>query len=178
MSRKINIHVSVTDPVCARLLTEQLSGLRDIGCDLSAAPDIVIGQKELEEDVRIPFRLGEWVDRLRYRLSGREKYVEESAVYMMGDFGLYADRNMLVHEPTGEEIRLTDKERLLLRTLYDAPERKESREALLDRVWGYARGTETHTLETHLYRLRQKLEPFGAQDLIRADGQGNYSLDI
>lgn len=124
----------------------------------------------------MPVRLGEVMDRILYLLSGRDRFVEDTQTYDLGEFLLYADQNILLHKDKDEEIRLTDKERLLLRTLCDAPQRRESRDKLLDIVWGYTRGTETHTLETHLYRLRQKLEAYGGQDLIQADGQGNYYL--
>lgn len=58
----------------------------------------------------------------------------------------------------GETIRLTEKEVAILCALEDCAPAALSRQALLDRVWAYADGVETHTLETHIYRLRQKIE--------------------
>lgn len=58
----------------------------------------------------------------------------------------------------GESVRLTDKERDLLLALYQAPGHRVPKDDLLQLVWGYVQGLETHTLETHIYRLRQKIE--------------------
>ncbi len=71
------------------------------------------------------------------------------------------------------EIRLTDKEAALLNCLHrhDAP---VDRETLLREIWGYGDGISTHTLETHIYRLRQKLETTGITFTI-ANGEG-YKL--
>lgn len=132
---------------------------------------LVIGK-----DIPLPVKLGELKDKILYTLSGRDGLIEEPTPYRIGQFTLQAEKNILIHEPDGKIIRLTDKERLFLRTLYEAEHQKLSRKELLETVWGYAEDTETHTLETHLYRLRQKLEPFGAEDMVFADGEGAYGL--
>ncbi len=176
MNKQKNIHVVLDNQRLVDLLREQLKGQPDLRFDPDTPADLLVGEKFFRQEFKMPLRLGEVMDRFRYLLSGRDRFVEGGEAYDLGEFLLYADKNLLVHKQSSEKIRLTDKERLLLRTLCEAPSRCESREKLLDTVWGYARGTETHTLETHLYRLRQKLEPFEGQDLIQADGQGNYSL--
>lgn len=173
---KKNIHINIDDSRLAALLKEQLLHLPDVQLDLTVPPDLEINQTIFAKELELPIHLGEWSDRVRYLLSGRDKFIEDDQAYDFGEFWLYADKNMLVHKESDSQIRLTDKERLLLRTLYDTKGQRESRQNLLECVWGYMEGTETHTLETHVYRLRQKLEPFGAQDLIQADGQGNYYL--
>ena len=70
------------------------------------------------------------------------------------------------------DIILTDKERDILAALWLAPDKALPRDALLDRVWAYAQGVETHTLETHIYRLRQKIEtdPGTPRWLVNEDG--------
>jgi DNA-binding response OmpR family regulator len=82
-----------------------------------------------------------------------------------------------------DEIRLTEKERDILLCLLAAKAQGEGggaveRRALLDRVWGYAETVETHTLETHIYRLRQKIEmdPASPQYLL-TDGTGYRLAD-
>ena len=73
-------------------------------------------------------------------------------------------------------IRLTEKERDILVALLQAPGRRIERRDMLEKVWGYASGVETHTLETHVYRLRQKLESDPAKPVILlTDGDG-YAL--
>jgi DNA-binding response OmpR family regulator len=78
--------------------------------------------------------------------------------------------------PTGSKMRLTEKETAILRYLYRAGQRPVSRETLLQEVWGYNSGLTTHTLETHIYRLRQKVEKDAASPAILVTEAGGYKL--
>lgn len=85
-------------------------------------------------------------------------------------------RKIIVNQMNGGEHTLTDKEVALLLCLYHHRQEKLPRQYLLEEVWGYSEGVSTHTLETHLYRLRQKLkEATGSDTLIRTE-QGTYQL--
>ena len=75
------------------------------------------------------------------------------------------------------EIRLTEKELSILRILYEHTDRSVSRDVLLDKVWGYVDGVETHTLETHIYRLRQKIEDDPAMPRILLTTEAGYQLN-
>lgn len=75
-----------------------------------------------------------------------------------------------------ETIALTDKEADILAALWMAPDRSLSRDALLTAVWAYAPDAETHTLETHIYRLRQKMERDPAAPDLLVNRDGNYRL--
>ena len=77
--------------------------------------------------------------------------------------------------PTGRRIHLTEKETAILRYLYRAGE-TVPRETLLQEVWGYNSGVTTHTLETHIYRLRQKIEKDAAAPAILVTEAGGYKL--
>ena len=83
---------------------------------------------------------------------------------------------MLINEESDNKIRLTEKETAILKFLYRSGDKPVSRDVLLDEVWGYNSGVTTHTLETHIYRLRQKIEedPSNAQILVTE--QGGYRL--
>ena len=74
----------------------------------------------------------------------------------------------MMDNETNKKIRLTDKETAIIKFLYLAGERVVGRDVLLGEVWGYNAGVTTHTLETHVYRLRQKIErdPSHAQLLV------------
>src|SRR4030081_3740306 len=76
--------------------------------------------------------------------------------------------------PKANKVRLTEKETAILRYLYRAGQRSVSRETLLQEVWGYNSGVTTHTLETHIYRLRQKVEKDAASPSILVTEAGGY----
>src|SRR4029078_457354 len=82
----------------------------------------------------------------------------------------------LLLTPNGSKMRLTQKETAILRYLYRAGQRPVSRETLLQEVWGYNSGLTTHTLETHIYRLRQKIEKDAAAPAILVTEAGGYKL--
>lgn len=80
-------------------------------------------------------------------------------------------QDFLIVDAAGQAVRLTEKETAILIALAKANGKPVSRQALLDNVWAYAEGVETHTLETHIYRLRQKIEenPASPTHLITLD---------
>lgn len=186
-AKPVNILIQLENQTLSRLLTEQLSNIKNATSnpDLPADCFIVeLGKKPsisaaipVLEIAKGPVILGSVMDQLKYLLSGRESHIEdENDTVDVQDFTLYPARNILIHTPSMTTIHLTDKERLLLKNLYQAGPNGLAKSDLLKSVWGYAEAAETHTLETHIYRLRQKLEPFGANDLIKAI-DGNYILN-
>ena len=86
---------------------------------------------------------------------------------------------MLVDDEHNKKIRLTEKETSILKYLYRAGEKPIGRDQLLGEVWGYNAGVTTHTLETHVYRLRQKIErdPSQAEILVTEPGDTGLSRD-
>jgi two-component system phosphate regulon response regulator PhoB len=78
-----------------------------------------------------------------------------SSMFVLGPLQVDIER----HEVTvlGQEVVLTAIEFKLLVDLIERRGRVQSREALLERVWGYASGVETRTVDTHVKRLREKL---------------------
>lgn len=197
MKKRIAISSSLKEsaPALARAVSEQLALHPDheLSEDLPdlivsetitdhALPHLILGRSASLPSgsavLSLPVRLGAVMDQVRYLLSNRTRLsARSSGPLVLGEFMLHPDESQLVHQRTGQDIRLTDKERLFLVTLYEAPQHTMDRKALLDAVWGYADSVETHTLETHLYRLRQKLEVCNAQDMIMS-GEGLYRLKI
>ncbi len=184
-----NVLLHIKNPVLQRLIEEQLATVKTVTIAPSHAPDLLIVQQGhgiAPEFIAIPsleipkgaVRLGEIMDRLSYLLSGRESHIEDEHEQIdLGEFILFPAENILTHQESGDDIRLTDKERLLLRYLYEAGETGLPRKDLLKSVWGYADDAETHTLETHIYRLRQKLELYHAQNMIKVS-EGIYKIEI
>ncbi|MGV6820773.1 MAG: winged helix-turn-helix transcriptional regulator [Parvularcula sp.] len=124
------------------------------------------------ETITRPFRFGVLVTRLRQLI--REFETSDEAVVSIGPFRFYpADKSLVLD--SGEVTRLTDKEAAILRSLHRAGNRPIARQTLLEEVWGYNSGVTTHTLETHIYRLRQKLEQGDTPALLVTDA-GGYRL--
>jgi hypothetical protein len=78
----------------------------------------------------------------------------------------------------GKTTRLTEKESRILKMLAEAEGATVSRKNLLDQVWQYADGIETHTLETHIYRLRQKIEADPAKPQLLLTEEAGYRLVV
>ena len=99
----------------------------------------------------------------------------EDAVFTIGPYTFRPGAKMLVTE-RNSKIRLTEKETAILRYLYRAGKKPVAREILLQEVWGYNSGVTTHTLETHIYRLRQKIEKDPSNALLLVTEAGGYKL--
>ncbi len=112
--------------------------------------------------------------RLRAQLRQHEE--TDDAVFAIGPYAFKPSAKLLVETTTNKKIRLTDKETAILKFLYRAGSRVISRSVLLDEVWGYNAAAATHTLETHVYRLRQKIEPNPQQARILVTEAGGYRL--
>jgi DNA-binding response OmpR family regulator len=121
-----------------------------------------------------PFRIGELMARLRAQL--RQHAAAEDAEYAIGAFRFQPARKRLVATTTGARIRLTDKETAILRHLHRAVGQVVPRDALLGAIWGYNSEVNTHTLETHIYRLRQKIEADSANATLLVTAPGGYRL--
>jgi len=118
--------------------------------------------------VQYPFRLGRILQKLERLFADDAQDTIAIGPYLFKPFQM-----MITHE--GEAIRLTEKERDILMRLYREKGGYVTRQALLDDVWQYADTVETHTLETHIYRLRQKVEKDPANPaLVMTDDDGYY----
>ena len=118
--------------------------------------DMILGLDSGANDyVTKPFKFAVLLARIRAQL--RQHEASEDAVFNIGPYTFRPSSKLLVN-PKGNKVRLTEKETAILRYLYRAGQRPVSREVLLQEVWGYNSGVTTHTLETHIYRLRQKVE--------------------
>ena len=120
-----------------------------------------------------PFRFAVLLARIRAQLRSHEH--SEGAVFRLGPFEFRPAAKMLVDDGQ-RKIRLTEKETNILKYLYRAGEKPVSREELLAEVWGYNAGVTTHTLETHVYRLRQKIEPDPSNARLLLTEAGGYRL--
>jgi len=139
------------------------------GADTDA--DTILGLDSGANDyITKPFRLGVLLARLRAHIRQHER--SDDAVFTIGPYTFQPSAKLLVNNDDDKKVRLTDKETAILKYLYRAGDRVVGRDVLLDEVWGYNAGVTTHTLETHVYRLRQKIEfdPSNAKILVTEPG--------
>jgi len=136
--------------------------------------DTLLGLESGANDyVTKPFRFAVLLARIRAQL--RQHEASEDAVFTIGPYTFRASSKLLLN-PKGNKVRLTEKETSILRYLYRACEQPVPRETLLGDVWGYNSGVTTHTLETHIYRLRQKIEKGAAAPVILITESAGYKL--
>ena len=136
--------------------------------------DTVLGLESGANDyVTKPFRFAVLLARIRAHLRSHEQ--SEDAVFRIGPYEFRPAAKVLLDDK-GRKVRLTEKETSILKYLYRAGAKAVSREELLTEVWGYNAGVTTHTLETHIYRLRQKIEPEPGQARLLLTDAGGYRL--
>ena len=122
-----------------------------------------------------PFRLNELLARLRAQLRSFEN--SEDAVFSIGPYIFRPAVRQLQQPDKNRRIRLTDKETAILKYLYRAAGKPVARQVLLNEVWGYNAAVTTHTLETHVYRLRQKIEADPTTSRLLLTEGGGYRLN-
>lgn len=132
--------------------------------------DAVLGLESGANDYVVkPFRFAVLLARIRAHL--RQYEASEDAIFMIGPYTFRPSAKLLV-SATGSKVKLTEKETAILRFLFRADSKVVTRDVLLTEIWGYNAHVTTHTLETHIYRLRQKIEkdPSNAQILVTEGG--------
>lgn len=136
--------------------------------------DTVLGLEAGANDyVSKPFRFSVLLARIRAHL--RQHEASDDAALQIGPYNFRPGAKQLI-TAKGTKLRLTEKETAILRFLYRAGDAVVSRDVLLREVWGYNAAVTTHTLETHIYRLRQKIEPDPANAVMLLTEPGGYRL--
>ena len=137
--------------------------------------DAILGLDSGANDyVTKPFRLGVLLARIRAQLRQFEQ--SEDAVFTIGPYSFRPSAKMLLDEAKNSKVRLTEKETAILKYLYRVGNKVVGRDTLLGEVWGYNAGVTTHTLETHVYRLRQKIEEDPSNAKLLVTEPGGYRL--
>ncbi|WP_370193569.1 response regulator transcription factor [Aurantimonas coralicida] len=136
--------------------------------------DTILGLEAGANDyVTKPFRFAVLLARIRAQLRQHEN--SEDATFQVGPYIFKPSQKVLLDDKGGK-IRLTEKETAIIRYLYRADRRVITRDVLLEEVWCYNSGVTTHTLETHVYRLRQKIEADPSSARILITESGGYKL--
>ncbi len=136
--------------------------------------DTILGLDAGANDyVSKPFKFPVLLARIRAQLRQHEQ--SEDAVFTLGPYTFKPSMKLLVTEDD-RKVRLTEKETKILKFLYRSTDGVVARDTLLHEVWGYNAGVTTHTLETHIYRLRQKIEPDPSNARLLVTESGGYRL--
>ena len=136
--------------------------------------DTILGLEAGANDyVTKPFRFAVLLARIRAQLRQLEQ--SEDATFTVGPY-TFKPSQKLMTDQKGGKVRLTEKEASIIKYLYRAGEKVVMRDILLEEVWGYNSGVTTHTLETHVYRLRQKIERDPSRAEILVTESGGYKL--
>ena len=136
--------------------------------------DTILGLDAGANDyVTKPFKFPVLLARMRAQLRQHEQ--SEDANFTLGPYTFKPAMKMLITEDE-RKIRLTEKETNILKFLYRSTDGVVPRDILLHEVWGYNAGVTTHTLETHIYRLRQKIEPDPSNVRLLVTESGGYRL--
>ncbi|GIK82747.1 MAG: DNA-binding response regulator [Alphaproteobacteria bacterium] len=136
--------------------------------------DTILGLEAGANDyVTKPFRFAVLLARIRAQLRTHEQ--SEDAIFSIGPYTFKPAQKMMI-EAGGGKVRLTEKETAIIKYLYRAEQRVIGRDELLEQVWGYNSGVTTHTLETHIYRLRQKIEKDPSNASLLVTEGGGYKL--
>lgn len=136
--------------------------------------DTILGLDAGANDyVTKPFKFPVLLARIRAQLRQHEQ--SEDAIFQLGPYTFKPAMKMLVTEDD-RKVRLTEKETNILKFLYRSTDGVVPRDVLLHEVWGYNAGVTTHTLETHIYRLRQKIEPDPGNARLLVTESGGYRL--
>ncbi len=137
--------------------------------------DTILGlQAGANDYVTKPFHLGVLLARLGAHMRRHEQ--NEDAVFAIGPYSFQPSTKMLVEAESEKKVKLTVMEAAVLKYLCRAGGKAVPRQTLLNDVWGYNPGVTTHTLETHVYRLRQKIEEDPNKAAILLTGPGGYRL--
>ncbi len=136
--------------------------------------DTILGLEAGANDyVTKPFRFAVLLARIRAQLRQHEQ--SEDATFVVGPYTFKPSQKLLI-DGSGSKVRLTEKEAAIIKYLYRADQKVVTRDILLEEVWGYNSGVTTHTLETHVYRLRQKIERDPSNSEILVTDSGGYKL--
>ncbi len=140
----------------------------------SGDADTILGLESGANDyVAKPFKFSVLLARVRAHLRSFEQ--SEDATFKIGPYD-FRPALKILQTSDGRKVRLTEKETNILKYLYRAGGKAVARDELLSEVWGYNAAVTTHTLETHIYRLRQKVEPDPANARLLLTDAGGYRL--
>ena len=163
--------------ICCQMRKNGVKAPIIIISDANNDQDTILGLDSGANDFVVkPIKIAILLARLRAHIRQYEQ--NEHAVLNFGTYSFRPGAKVLLDTKTNKEIRLTDKETAIIKFLYLSSGQVVSKSVLLDEVWGYNAGMTTHTLETHVYRLRQKIERDPSKTELLVTEANGYRLAV
>ena len=122
-----------------------------------------------------PIKVSDLLAAISRKLALHNSDVEELKI---ANYGFRRNEKVLINLDTKVRVRLTEKETDILWQLWQAPQNELSRQKLLSDIWGYTDEISSHTLETHIYRLRKKIENSSSEVFILTTTEDGYRLNL
>jgi DNA-binding response OmpR family regulator len=151
-------------------------------CEKNKNVPIIFLSKEGVDDVKVqavlqkPFSLSEFIDTLKASINIFENSSEGCLEF--NKYILYPSRKEIYDKKLKIMIKLTEREVSVIKYLYKNAGKIVSKNDLMQEVWEYSPDVATHTVETHIYRLRQKVEQDNPQNQFIITSDGGYQLKI
>jgi DNA-binding response OmpR family regulator len=143
-------------------------GMHDLSNKLSQ------DHEELIKFIKKPFKINALIKQLKQSFDAYDR--SAIANLSIGPYVFHPSSKMLIYLNTDKKTYLTDKETAILLYLFKANEQIVTRQTLLKEIWAYNDTVTTHTLETHIYRLRRKLELTPSKENFLITCPGGYKL--
>ncbi|MBP5698502.1 MAG: response regulator transcription factor [Alphaproteobacteria bacterium] len=162
------------------LLTDNEADLQQISNFCKNVPIVLFSETEdtthmADLIIKKPFRLSVFLDSLKN--NSLLPKVRRKECINIKEYSLYPVKKEIYSSITTKSIKLTEREVEIIKYLYQIFPQSAVKEDLLENVWGYSADATTHTVETHIYRLRQKVEKDGGSQLIITENSG-YRLNL
>jgi len=172
----VSVLIVSRDSDFAQPLAEQVGSELAVSCsiapemDQSVSPSLVVAHTAVGGYPGPVLVVGNPPFKMQALLAGIAGALQVESLQLGQGYELQLRQKQLTH--SGKSVALTDKEAQLLQNLAEG---KGGREQLLKNVWGMEPSLDTHTLETHIYRLRGKFRELGEDEMVMAEG-GGYKL--
>ena len=163
------------------VVDENISLMQELSCQNPKKPLIFLSSKEDVNDSKIyfiskPFNLSVFLDKIKALINIFENSSDGTLEF--NSYILYPSRKEIFNTRNQETTKLTEKEVAIIKYLYKNKERIVNKQDLMQEVWDYAADVATHTVETHIYRLRQKVEKDDSSAQLILTSEGGYQLKV
>ena len=126
--------------------------------------------------IQKPFLLSKFLDTIKASINIFENSDEGNLEF--NKYVLYPSRKEILNKRDKSTTKLTEKEVSVIKYLYKNAGKIVSKNDLMQEVWEYSADVATHTVETHIYRLRQKVEQDNLDNQIIITSDGGYQLKL